>query len=106
MDSKEMSVNVPSTDEVFEHFGITATECGEISIFSSEKVERIGTVIKFDLSKGKGRAVIDYDPAYPFAVLKTITNFPNIPETYKVGLDGERFVLEPVMPMDSKDQCR
>lgn len=73
MDSKELPRGVPNAEEVFEHFGITETECSELSIFSGEKVERIGAAIKFDLAKGKGRAVIDYDPAYPFAIMRVYT---------------------------------
>lgn len=99
-------MGISNIDEILAHFEISENGEAQLSVFDSAKIENIGAAVAFDLAKGKGRAVIDYDPAYPFAVLRTITNFPNIPETYKVGLDGERFVLEPVMPMDSKDQCR
>ncbi len=96
--------------EVFEHFGLIDKDTSELIdkdisetyIFDSKKIEHIGKAIAFDLAKGKGRVVIDYDPAYPFAVRRTYTNCPNIPETYKVEVDGDRFVFKPVKPMDPK----
>lgn len=71
-----------------------------MTVFDSDKIERIGSAIAFCLAKGKGRAIIDYDPAYPHATLRICTDTPNIPETYKVTRDGERYVFEPVPPND------
>ena len=60
----------PSTSEVLAHYGISENEAEYLTIFSSKKIKRIGAVIAFELAKRKGSAVINYDPAYPFAVLR------------------------------------
>ena len=64
---------IPSVNEVLAHYGISESEAEYLTIFSSAKIERIGTVIAFELAKRKGRAVINYDPAYPFAVLRVFS---------------------------------
>ena len=61
-------------DEILNHFGISENDNVQLSVFNSAEIEHIGTIVAFDLSKGKGRAVIDYDPAYPFAVLRICTD--------------------------------
>lgn len=64
-------MSIPSGDEIIAHYGISKNEVGDdLIVFESEKVEQVGAAIAFDLAKGKGRAVIDYDPAYPWSVLR------------------------------------
>ncbi|MCX4355639.1 MAG: hypothetical protein OSJ43_05365 [Oscillospiraceae bacterium] len=94
----------PNYNELLEHFGISESNGEQMTVFDCEKIERIGSAIAFYLAKGKGRAIIDYDPAYPHAALRICTDTPNIPETYKVTWDGERYVFEPVPPNDLKGQ--
>lgn len=60
-------------EQILNHFEISKTDKEDLRIFSSEQIENIGAAVIFDLSKGKGRAIIDYDPAYPFAVLRVCT---------------------------------
>lgn len=88
--------------ELLEYFGISVSNSEQMTVFDSGKIERIGVAIAFYLAKGKGRAIIDYDPVYPHATLRICTDTPNIPETYKVTRDGERYVLEPVPSNDLK----
>ncbi|MCM1165643.1 MAG: hypothetical protein NC401_06495 [Ruminococcus sp.] len=97
-------MSLPNYNELLEHFGISESNDERMTVFGSEKIERIGAAIAFSLAKGKGRAIIDYDPAYPYAVLRICTDTPNIPETYKVAWDGERYVYEPDPPKDLKER--
>lgn len=60
-----------NSEEILAHYGISKEEIGDnLTTFESTKIERIGVAIAYDLAKGKGRAVIDYDPAYPWSVLR------------------------------------
>lgn len=95
-------MSLPNYNELLNHFGIVKGDNEELTAFDSDKIERIGVAIAFGLAKGKGRAIIDYDPAYPHAVMRLCTDCPNIPETYKVTCDGDRYFFELVTPMDSK----
>lgn len=63
-------VDIPNGEEILNHFGISETEGVYLSVFNSAKIENIGKVVAFHLAKTKGRAVIDYDPAFPFAVFR------------------------------------
>lgn len=56
--------------EILNHFEISENDIERLSVINSAEIERIGVIIAFNLSKGKGRAVINYDPAYPFAVIR------------------------------------
>lgn len=97
-------MSLPNYNELLEHFGITESKSEQMTVFDSGKIEQIGSVIAFNLAKGKGRAIIDYDPAYPHAALRIFTDTPNIPETYKVTWNGERYAFEPITPNDLKGQ--
>lgn len=63
-------MDVTNAEEILEHFGIRETEVAYLSLFNSAKINNIGTILAFILAETKGRAVIDYDPAFPFAVLR------------------------------------
>ncbi len=71
--------------EVLEHFGLIDKDTSElidkditgISTFDSKNIEYVGKFIAIDLAKGIGRAIVDFDPAYPRAVLRIKTDFPN-----------------------------
>ncbi len=72
--NRNVSVDVLNIEKVLNHFEISEDDGEHLSIFDSAKIERIGAAVAFDLSKKKGRAIIDYDPAYPFAILRICTN--------------------------------
>lgn len=100
-------MSLPNIEGTLEHFGISATDNEDLermSLFDSGKIERIGAVVARLLEKGKGRAVIDYDPTYPYTVLRVYTDFSFIPDAaFKVTFDGERYLFESVPTTDSKD---
>lgn len=63
-------MGISNVDETLAHFEISENSEEQLSVFDSTQIENIGAAVAFDLSKGKGRAIIDYDPAYPYAVLR------------------------------------
>ena len=62
----------PKLEDALKHFGITEKDGEEISVFNNTQIGHIGAAIAFDLSKGRGRVIIDYDPTYPVAVVRII----------------------------------
>lgn len=97
-------MGISNFDEILAHFEISENSEEQLSVFDSTKIENIGAAVAFDLSKGKGRAVIDYDPTYPYAVLRMYTDFSFIPDAaFKVTFDGERYLFESVPTTGSKD---
>lgn len=66
-------MSLPNIGKVLNHFEISENNEEDLSIFDSTKIEKIGALVAFELSKKKGRAIIDYDPAYQFAILRICT---------------------------------
>lgn len=69
-------MSLPNIEQILSHFEINETNEENLSILDSAKIENVGVAVAFDLSKRKGRAIIDYDPAYPFAVLRICVVWP------------------------------
>lgn len=99
-------MSLTNFDELCEHFGIDKDDCKTLTVFNSKDIEKIGRMIAWELAKGKGRVIIDYDPAYPEAAKRTYTDTPNTPDyCYKVTWNEgeERFSFEPVPPTNQED---
>lgn len=92
-------MSLPNLVDPLDYFGIPKDEKGSVSTFDSKDIEKIGVMIAWELAKGKGRVIIDYDPAYPKAVKRTYTDTPNTPdECYEVTFNEGRCNLKRVPP--------
>ena len=96
-------MNLPNYNKILEHFVIPENKSEEMTVFDSRKIEQIGSAIAYCLVKGKGRAIIDYDPAYPYAILRICTDTPNTSEIFKVTCEEGQYSFEPIALTDSKD---